>query len=112
MHEQYPAAVPLLSLVMPRSSIPRLRSSTLLSALDPYTPLPRNSPLPLLSPTSSRKSSDSWNSFDYDPRDEFEFEWITESLLSRVSRFIRVRSAMCTICSRSASLSFHIASKV
>lgn len=114
MHEQYPAAVPLLSLVMPRSSLPRRRSSRLSSASDPHTPPPRDSPLPMLSPASNRKSSDSWNSSNYDPADEFEFEWNPEQtrLLSRVSRFRRVPSATRTICSRSAFLSFPIASEV
>ena len=88
MHEQCPAAVPsALSLVMPRSSLPRRRSSMLSSVSDPHTPPPRDAPLPhLFSPASNRKSSDSWNSSNYDGADDLDWEWKPEQtrLLSRV----------------------------
>ena len=102
MHEQYPAAVPALSPVMPSSSIPRRRSSRLSSASDPHTPPPRDTPLPMLSPASNRKGSDSWNSSNYDPADDFEWEWKPEQtrLLSRVSLQLRV-SKRDTPCSQS-----------
>ncbi|EJF64898.1 hypothetical protein DICSQDRAFT_153076 [Dichomitus squalens LYAD-421 SS1] len=85
MHERCPAAVPALSLVMPHPSLPRRRSSMLSSVSDPHTPPPRNSPLPVLSPASNRKSSDSWNSSNYDGADDLEWEWKPEQtrLLSR-----------------------------
>ncbi|KAI0833536.1 hypothetical protein BC628DRAFT_1307425 [Trametes gibbosa] len=56
------------------------------SASDPHTPPPRNSPLPVLSSAiSNRKSSDSWNSSNYDAADDLESEWKPEQtrLLSR-----------------------------
>ncbi|KAI0749796.1 hypothetical protein C8Q80DRAFT_1100527 [Daedaleopsis nitida] len=55
------------------------------SASNPRTPPPRDTPLPLLSPASNRKSSDSWNSSNYDAADDFEWEWKIEQtrLLSR-----------------------------
>ncbi|KAH9846659.1 hypothetical protein C2E23DRAFT_743498 [Lenzites betulinus] len=56
------------------------------SASDPHTPPPRNSPLPVFSSTASnRKSSDSWNSSNYDGADDLEWEWKPEQtrLLSR-----------------------------
>lgn len=99
MHELCPAAVPALSLVMPRPSLPRRRSSLLTSVSDPHTPPPRNSPLPLLTPGSNRKSSDSWNSSNYDGADDLEWEWNSEQtrLLSRVSTETRldVRGVSC-----------------
>ncbi|CDO70655.1 hypothetical protein BN946_scf184756.g22 [Trametes cinnabarina] len=67
-------------------SLPRRRSSMLSSASDPHTPPPRNSPLPVLSSASNnRKSSDSWNSSNYDGADDLEWEWKPEQtrLLSR-----------------------------
>ncbi|PIL35513.1 hypothetical protein GSI_02241 [Ganoderma sinense ZZ0214-1] len=85
MHELCPASIPALSLVMPRPPLPRRRSSLLTSVSDPHTPPPRNSPLPLLTPGSNRKSSDSWNSSNYDGADDLEWEWNSEQtrLLSR-----------------------------
>ncbi|OSD06632.1 hypothetical protein PYCCODRAFT_1360420 [Trametes coccinea BRFM310] len=56
------------------------------SASDPHTPPPRNSPLPmLLAASNNRKSSDSWNSSNYDGADDLEWEWKPEQtrLLSR-----------------------------
>ncbi|KAI0359812.1 hypothetical protein OH77DRAFT_1493326 [Trametes cingulata] len=54
------------------------------SASGPHTPPPRNSPLPITSSASNRKSSDSWNSSNYDGADD-EWEWTSEQtrLLSR-----------------------------
>ncbi|RPD60139.1 hypothetical protein L226DRAFT_545760 [Lentinus tigrinus ALCF2SS1-7] len=85
MHGQRSAAAPVLSLVMPHPSLPRRRSSMLSSVSDPHTPPPRNSPLPMLSPSANRKSSDSWNSSNYDAADDTEWEWTPEQtrLLSR-----------------------------
>ncbi|KAI0663879.1 hypothetical protein C8Q70DRAFT_907296 [Cubamyces menziesii] len=48
------------------------------SVSDPHTPPPRNSPLPMLSSASNRKSSDSWNSSNYDGADDLEWEWKPE----------------------------------
>ncbi|KAI0649063.1 hypothetical protein C8Q79DRAFT_998945 [Trametes meyenii] len=55
------------------------------SVSDPHTPPPRNSPLPVMSSASNRKSSDSWNSSNYDGADDLEWEWKPEQtrLLSR-----------------------------
>ncbi|KAI8969498.1 hypothetical protein BD414DRAFT_525812 [Trametes punicea] len=82
---QRSAAPPPLSLVMPHPSLPLRRSSMLSSVSDPHTPPPRNSPLPVLSSASNRKSSDSWNSSNYDGADDLEWEWKPEQtrLLSR-----------------------------
>ncbi|TFK92686.1 hypothetical protein K466DRAFT_480222 [Polyporus arcularius HHB13444] len=82
MHGRRSAAAPALSLVMPHS---RRRSSMLSSVSDPHTPPPRNSPLPVFSPSANRKSSDSWNSSNYDAADDTEWEWTPEQtrLLSR-----------------------------
>ena len=93
MHGQRSAAAPALSITMPHPALPRRRSSMLSSVSDPHTPPPRNSPLPMLSPSANRKSSDSWNSSNYDAADDFEWEWKPEQtrLLSRVSPFRRVR---------------------
>ena len=92
MHELCPAAIPALSLVMPHPPLPRRRSSLLTSVSDPHTTPPRNSPLPLLTPGSNRKSSDSWNSSNYDGADDLEWEWNSEQtrLLSRVSTWTRL----------------------
>ncbi|KAI0719344.1 hypothetical protein C8T65DRAFT_569303 [Cerioporus squamosus] len=85
MHGRRSAAAPALSLIMPHPSLPRRRSSMLSSVSDPHTPPPRNSPLPMLSPSANRKSSDSWNSSNYDAADDTEWEWTPEQtrLLSR-----------------------------
>ncbi|KAI0775162.1 hypothetical protein BD413DRAFT_471475 [Trametes elegans] len=55
------------------------------SASDPHTPPPRDSPLPLPGSAANRKSSDSWNSSNYDGADDLEWEWKPEQtrLLSR-----------------------------
>lgn len=86
MQRRPPAAIPPLALVIPHPRLPRRRSSLLSQVSDPHTPPNCNSPLPLLASSSNRKSSDSWNSSNYDGADDLEFEWTPEQmrLLSRV----------------------------
>ncbi|KAI0925813.1 hypothetical protein AcV5_008442 [Taiwanofungus camphoratus] len=85
MQRRPPAAIPPLALVIPHPRLPRRRSSLLSQVSDPHTPPNCNSPLPLLASSSNRKSSDSWNSSNYDGADDLEFEWTPEQmrLLSR-----------------------------
>ncbi|KAI0367814.1 hypothetical protein BV20DRAFT_949599 [Pilatotrama ljubarskyi] len=84
MHEQRSAAPQPLSLVMPSHSLRCRRTSMQSSASGPHTPPPRNSPLPITSSASNRKSSDSWNSSNYDAGED-DWEWTSEQtrLLSR-----------------------------
>ncbi|OBZ72164.1 hypothetical protein A0H81_07638 [Grifola frondosa] len=85
MPRQQSAADISLSLVIPQLPLSRRRSSLLSSVSDPHTPPPRNSPLPLFPSASNRKSTDSWNSSNYDGADDLEWEWKPEQtrLLSR-----------------------------
>ena len=84
-----PTSVPPLAIIMPNPPLTRRRSTLLSRAPSPRTPSMR-SPIqhPLhLPPTDNRKSSDSWNSSNYDLADDPDLEWKSEHvlLLTRVS---------------------------
>ncbi|KAH9039685.1 hypothetical protein EDB84DRAFT_1477537, partial [Lactarius hengduanensis] len=75
-----PTSVPPLAIIMPNPPLTRRRSALLSRAPSPRTPSMR-SPVqhPLhLSSTDNRKSSDSWNSSNYDPADDPDPEWRCE----------------------------------
>ena len=73
----------LLAIVMPNPPLTRRASALLSRAPSPRTPSMR-SPVqqPLhISTTDNRKSSDSWNSSNYDPADDPDLEWKPEHVL-------------------------------
>jgi hypothetical protein len=73
----------LLAIVMPNPPLTRRASALLSRAPSPRTPSTR-SPVqqPLhISSTDNRKSSDSWNSSNYDPADDPDLEWKSEHVL-------------------------------
>ena len=87
-----PTSVPPLAIIMPNPPLTRRRSALLSRAPSPKTPSMR-SPIqhPLhLPPTDNRKSSDSWNSSNYDLADDPDLEWKSEHvlLLTRVSSLV------------------------
>ncbi|KAH9940964.1 hypothetical protein B0H21DRAFT_697351 [Amylocystis lapponica] len=63
---------------MPHPPLSRRRSSLLSAGSSPHTPPNSNSPLPFLSSAANRKSSDSWNSSNYDGAEDIEVEWTPE----------------------------------
>ncbi|KAH9178163.1 hypothetical protein EDB89DRAFT_1843763 [Lactarius sanguifluus] len=78
-----PTSVPPLAIIMPNPPLTRRRSALLSRAASPRTPSMR-SPVqhPLhISSTDNRKSSDSWNSSNYDPADDPDPEWRCEHVL-------------------------------
>src|SRR6266851_5016474 len=84
-----PTSITPLPIIMPNPPLTRRRSALLSRAPSPRTPSMR-SPVqePLhISSTDNRKSSDSWNSSNYDPADDPDLEWKHEHvlLLTRVS---------------------------
>jgi hypothetical protein len=81
-----------LAIVMPNPPLTRRASALLSRAPSPRTPSTR-SPVqqPLhISSTDNRKSSDSWNSSNYDPADDPDLEWKHEHvlLLTRVCSLV------------------------
>ncbi|KAI0300905.1 hypothetical protein BC826DRAFT_1102221 [Russula brevipes] len=77
-----PPSIPL-AIIMPNPPLTRRRSALLSRAPSPRTPSMR-SPVqqPLhISSTDHRKSSDSWNSSNYDPADDPDLEWKSEHVL-------------------------------
>src|SRR6266571_4465961 len=78
-----PTSVPPLAIIMPNPPLTRRRSALLSRAPSPRTPSMRSPvqhPLHLPS-TDNRKSSDSWNSSNYDPADDPDPEWRSEHVL-------------------------------
>jgi hypothetical protein len=77
-----PTSINPLPIIMPNPPLTRRRSA-LSCAPSPRTPSMR-SPVqqPLhISSTDNRKSSDSWNSSNYDPADDSDLEWKPEHVL-------------------------------
>jgi hypothetical protein len=73
----------LIAIVMPNPPLTRRASALLSRAPSPRTPSTR-SPVqqPLhISSTDNRKSSDSWNSSNFDPADDHDLEWKPEHVL-------------------------------
>ncbi|OCH95340.1 hypothetical protein OBBRIDRAFT_573012 [Obba rivulosa] len=72
------AAVAPLSVSIPQAPLSNPRSSQLSNISSPHTPPNKLSPLPLFSSNANnRKSTDSWNSSNYDG-DDTEWEWTPE----------------------------------
>ncbi|KAI0303739.1 hypothetical protein B0F90DRAFT_1809449 [Multifurca ochricompacta] len=76
-------SIPPLAIIMPNPPLTRCRSTLLSRAPSPRTPSMRSPAHQLvhLSSTDNRKSSDSWNSSNYDPADGPDPEWIPEHVL-------------------------------
>jgi len=87
-----PTSVTPLPIIIPNPPLTRRRSALLSRAPSPRTPSMRSpiqTPLHIPS-TDNRKSSDSWNSSNYDLADDSDLEWKSDHVLLLTRVYPRV----------------------